>query len=245
MQHREIEISIKIIPKRIKQRTSANFVLNDRSMDSRLKFRKHENIWKIYQSNISNTRNLTHFSFGYANRSMDSRLKFRCLKTGEYLKNLATKNLYKILEIAFFGLFDIVEYFQRANLASEQHCPIVVNTYISSPTPINLISFLGSVFLGSGVSYLFFHPLCARVGCTHRIRVTGLYVETFHPREVRGGGGEIDFPFIRGNVGYVARTRDESLRLPQRKSLSTSTRAESWGFNDTSCSTASSPRVPP
>lgn len=96
-----------------------------------------------------------------------------------------------------------------------------------SPTPINLISFLGSVFLGSGVSYLFFHPLCARVGCTHRIRVTGLYVETFHPREVRGGGGEIDFPFIRGNVGYVARTRDESLRLPQRKSLSTSTRAES------------------
>lgn len=168
-------------------------------------------------------------------------------KSGEYLKNLATKNLYKILEIAFFGLFDIVEYFQRANLASEQHCssPDRRQYVYFSPTPINLISFLGSVFLGSGVSYLFFHPLCARVSCTHRIRVTGLYVETFHPREVRGGGGEIDFPFIRGNVGYVARTRDESLRLPQRKSLSTSTRAESWGFNDTSCSTASSPRIPP
>lgn len=150
-------------------------------------------------------------------------------KSGEYLKNLATKNLYKILEIAFFGLFDIVEYFQRANLASEQHCssPDRRQYVYFSPTPINLISFLGSVFLGSGVSYLFFHPLCARVSCTHRIRVTGLYVETFHPREVRGGGGEIDFPFIRGNVGYVARTRDESLRLPQRKSLSTSTRAES------------------
>lgn len=63
-------------------------------------------------------------------------------KSGEYLKNLATKNLYKILEIAFFGLFDIVEYFQRANLASEQHCPIVVNTYISPPLPLTLSRFL-------------------------------------------------------------------------------------------------------
>lgn len=128
-------------------------------------------------------------------------------------------------------IFRIVRYRRIfSESESEQYCSSPDRrqyVYFSLSTPINLISFLGSVFLGSGVSYLFFHPLCARVACTHRIRVTGLYVETFHPREVRGGGGEIDFPFIRGNVGYVARTRDESLRLPQRKSLSTSTRAES------------------
>lgn len=189
MQHREIEISIKIIPKRINQRTSANFVLN--------------------------------------NRPMDSRLKFRCLKSGIFEKFSNEKSLQDSRN----RIFRIVRY-RRIFSESESGIRTTLPdrrqyVYFSSPTPINLISFLGSVFLGSGVSYLFFHPLCARVGCTHRIRVTGLYVETFHPREVRGGGGEIDFPFIRGNVGYVARTRDESLRLPQRKSLSTSTRAES------------------
>ena len=106
----------------------------------------------------------------------------RRLKTREYLKNLPiTKNLQKSRK-SFIRFSK--SYFSDCSISSGK---LVFSEAESSsiriflPPPINLIS-----FLGYSLAYrIYFSVHCMRTqGCTHRIRVTGLYVETFHPEKL-------------------------------------------------------------
>lgn len=137
--------------------------------------KNEESLWKIL---LRETLRIFH-SLRYANQWI------RRLKTREYLKNLPiTKNLQKSRK-SFIRFSK--SYFSDCSISSGKLVFSEAESVVWSssiriflPPPINLISFLGSL-----AYRIYFSVHCMRTqGCTHRIRVTGLYVETFHPEKL-------------------------------------------------------------